>query len=114
MFATNLSRTDWHVLTVSAVFDADSANDVYQYSLNGNLLFIGNSWVNPWRVDNGFTPAYGNSIKFADGGGDNPAHSGFYYDAMSYDVSATSPVPEPAAILLALLGLALLPRRRRR
>ena len=29
-------------------------------------------------------------------------------------VTATSPVPEPAAILLALLGLALLPRRRRR
>jgi len=115
VFATNLSRTDWHVLTVSAVFDADSVNDdVYQYSLNGALLFVGNSWPNPWRVDNGFTLSYGNSIKFADGGGDNPAHEGFYYDTMSYDVSATSPVPEPAALLLALLGLALLPRRRGR
>ena len=47
VFATNLSRTDWHVLTVSAVFDADPSNDVYQYSLNGNLLFTGNSWPNP-------------------------------------------------------------------
>jgi hypothetical protein len=28
VFAANLSRTDWHILTVSAVFDADSANDV--------------------------------------------------------------------------------------
>ena len=29
-------------------------------------------------------------------------------------VTATSPVPEPATLLLALVGLALLPRRRRR
>ncbi len=111
VFATNLSRTDWHVLTVSAVFDADSANDVYQYSLNGTLLFTGNSWPNVWRVANGFTPSYGNSIKFADGGGDNPAHNGFYYDAMSYDI-----IPEPHTALLLLAGLggsAVLRRRHR-
>ena len=103
VFATNLSRTDWHVLTISAVFDADPANDIYQYSMNGNLLFTGNSWVNPWRVENSFPTFYGNSIKFADGGGDNPAHQGFYYDAMSYDVAA---VPEPGTALLMGLGLA--------
>ena len=43
---------------------------------------------------------------------------GHYTDSSGNDhsfmVTATSPVPEPAAILLALLGLALLPRRRRR
>lgn len=110
VFATNLSRTDWHVLTVSAVFDADPTNDVYQYSLNGTLLFTGNSWPNPWRVANGFTPAYGNSIKFADGGGDTLAHQGFYYDAMSYDVSV---IPEPSTALLLGLGLAGLATRRR-
>jgi len=104
VFATNLSRTDWHVLTVSAVFDADSANDVYQYSLNGALLFTGNSWPNPWRVANGFTTSYGNSIKFADGGNDNLAHNGFYYDALSYDVSS-SVIPEPSTALLLGLGL---------
>jgi hypothetical protein len=110
VFATNLSQTDWHVLTVSAVFDVDPNNSVFQYSLNGALLFVGNSWPNPWRVDNGFTPSYGNSIKFADGGGDNPAHEGFYYDAMSYDVSA---IPEPTTALLLTLGLAGLGMRRR-
>ena len=43
---------------------------------------------------------------------------GYYTDSSnnnhSFMVTATSPVPEPAAILLALLGLAMLPRRRRR
>ena len=42
---------------------------------------------------------------------------GYYTDSSGYHgfmVTATSPVPEPAAILLALFGLALLPRRRRR
>ena len=43
---------------------------------------------------------------------------GYYVDSSynnhSFMVTATSPVPEPAAILLALVGLALLPRRRRR
>ena len=111
VFATNLSQTDWHVLTVSAVFDVDPNNSVFQYSLNGALLFVGNSWPNPWRVANGFTPSYGNSIKFADGGGDNPAHEGFYYDAMSYDVSA---IPEPGTAILFAVGIAGLALRRRR
>ena len=109
VFATQLSRTDWHVLTVSAVFDADSANDVFEYSLHGNLLYTGNSWPNPWRVANGFTPAYGNSIKFADGGGDTLAHQGFYYDDLSYDVSV---IPEPSTALLLGLGLVGLAGRR--
>ncbi len=43
---------------------------------------------------------------------------GYYHDSSGdrhgFMVTATSPVPEPAAILLALLGLALLPRRRGR
>ena len=43
---------------------------------------------------------------------------GSYFDSSGnwhgLKVTATSPVPEPAAILLALLGLALLPRSRRR
>ena len=42
---------------------------------------------------------------------------GYYTDSSGehgFMVTATSPVPEPAAILLALFGLALLPRRRRR
>ena len=43
---------------------------------------------------------------------------GYYQDSSGtshgFMVTATSPVPEPAAILLALVGLALLPRSRRR
>ncbi|HJN67006.1 MAG TPA: MYXO-CTERM sorting domain-containing protein, partial [Pirellulales bacterium] len=43
---------------------------------------------------------------------------GWYLDSNGkphgFMVTATSPVPEPATLLLALVGLALLPRRRRR
>ena len=42
---------------------------------------------------------------------------GWYQDSSGihgFMVTATSPVPEPAALLLALLGLALLPQSRRR
>ena len=98
--AVNLDRNAWHEVSVVAVFDADPDNDVYQYSVNGSLAYTGNSWPNPWRVDQGFTPVYGNSIKFADDGSDVPSHNGFYYDAMSYDV-----IPEPHTALLLLAGL---------
>ncbi|MEK6249719.1 MAG: hypothetical protein N2C12_16165 [Planctomycetales bacterium] len=43
---------------------------------------------------------------------------GYYIDGSGkphgFMVTATSPLPKPVAILLALFGLALLPRRRRR
>lgn len=100
--AVNLDRSTWHEVSVVAVFDADPLNDVYEYSVNGSLVYTGNSWPNPWRVDHGHTPAYGNSIKFADAGGDIPSHNGFYYDAMSY---SASPIPEPHTALLLLVGL---------
>ncbi len=109
--AVHLDRNAWHEVSVVSDLAANPDNDVYQYSVNGSLVYTGNSWPNPWRVDNGFTPAYGNSIKFADGGGDTLAHSGFYYDAMSYDV-----IPEPHTALLLLAGLggsAVLRRRHR-
>ena len=111
VLATEISRTQWHELEVVAVFDADPDNDVFEYSLDGTLLYTGNSWPNPWRVSMGFTPVYGNSIKFADGGGDDPTHAGFYYDNLAYDYSN---IPEPGTALLLVGGLALLATKRRR
>ncbi|MCH2171970.1 PEP-CTERM sorting domain-containing protein [Myxococcota bacterium] len=111
VIATQLPRTDWHELEVVAVFDTDPLADVYEYSVNGNLVYTGNSWPNPWRLSMAFTPAYGNRIKFADGGGDTPAHDGFYYDDLEYDFTAI-PEPRTAFLLLgALLGLAVVRRR---
>ena len=96
VFATQLSRTEWHEIGVVATFAADPLADVYEYTVDGNLLYTGNSWPNPWRLSMGFTPVYGDSIKFADGAAspDDPAHDGFYYDSSS-TTSPTSPNPPP-------------------
>ena len=105
ILATQLDRSTWHEVTVNAVFAADPLDDVFEYSIDGNLVYTGNSWPNPWRVSMGFGTVYGDSIKFADGGGDTLLHEGFYYDSLLYSFAA---VPEPATgalFLLALIGL---------
>ena len=102
VFATQLDRGVWHELSVSASFAEDPSLDLYEYELDGSPVYTGNSWPNPWRASQGFDLVYGDSIKFADEGGDQLAHSGFYYDDLSYAVSSA---PEPAAIVLFGLGL---------
>jgi len=111
VFATNLDRSEWHHIHVDAQFRADPADDTFEYSVDGTPLFSGNSWPNNWRLSEGYTPVYGNSIKFADGGGDTLAHDGFYYDSLSYSFAS---VPEPGSGLLLLAGLCGLAARRQR
>ena len=122
-FAANLNRSSWHKLSISASFHSTDVDlDEYSYTVtdeagNAEGSFSGNSWPNPWRVANGFSILYGDQIKFADGGGDNLTHQGFYYDDISYSSAATSAgaVPEPStAIVMGLLGIVGLAGNRRR
>ncbi len=109
VFATGLDRTAWHQLEVTATFGADPDDDSFEYSVNGVPSFAGKSWPNLWRASMSFDAAYGDSIKFADDGGDLLAHQGFYYDDLAY---SQTPIPEPSTGLLLLIGTAALAGRR--
>ena len=90
----------------------DGTNMVGFYSDSGGThgtLYDGSTWT---TLDHpSATSTYLHGI-------DGANMVGYYTDSSGnnhgFMVTATSPVPEPAAILLALFGLALLPRRRRR
>ena len=115
---TRWDGTSWHTLdkpgaTHGTILNGiDGANMVGSYtdgSGTHGTHYNGSTWTtldHPGATD---TELYGidgaNMVGFyADG-------SGTYHGFM---VTATSPVPEPTTLLLALFGLALLPRRRRR
>jgi MYXO-CTERM domain-containing protein len=75
---------------------------------NHSLALAADGSIESWGID------------FWDQVSDTPSGTGFttiahgWNHSLALQVQAGPTVPEPAAILLALLGLALLPRRRRR
>ena len=90
----------------------DGANMVGYYTDSGGThgtLYDGSTWTTLDYPGASSTALY--AIDGANMVGNYWDGSG---DRHGFMVTATSPVPEPAAILLALFGLALLPRRRRR
>ena len=94
------------------IYDIDAADMVGMY-LDGSgwhgTLYDGSTW---------HTLDYPGARSTTPYGVDGANVVGWYLDGNGkphgFMVTATSPVPEPAALLLALFGLALLPRRRRR
>ena len=120
---TVLGATASHATYTWTSHDYPSAANTYLYGIDGanmvgwysdsssnwhGTLYDGSTWT---TLDHP-SATHGTYLNGIDGAN----MVGYYYDssgAHGFKVTATSPVPEPAAILLALLGLALLPRRRR-
>ncbi|MGA1589064.1 MAG: HYR domain-containing protein, partial [Ilumatobacteraceae bacterium] len=90
--ATNLDRNQWHSIEITVTYGdlIDPSLDVYEYSINGGAPQNVPSWVNLWRLDQGFAMAYGERIAFASNatGANN---SGFYYDDITYGLAGGGP-----------------------
>jgi len=80
--ASNLDRNVWHKVNVTYTIDAsgDPNLDTVVYSIDDGAGVSANTWMNVWRVANGFTQAYGDYIAW---GGTGNA-TGFYYDDITY------------------------------
>ena len=80
--ASNLDRNVWHKVNVTYTIDAsgDPSLDTAVYSVDDGAGVSANTWMNVWRVANGFTQAYGDNIAW--GGASNA--TGFYYDDITY------------------------------
>ncbi|MCH1581625.1 MAG: HYR domain-containing protein, partial [Flavobacteriales bacterium] len=80
--ASNLDRNVWHKVNVTYTIDAsgDPSLDTVVYSVDDGAGVSANTWMNVWRLDNGFTQSYGDNIAW--GGAGNA--SGFYYDDITY------------------------------
>ncbi|MGB2135463.1 MAG: HYR domain-containing protein, partial [Flavobacteriales bacterium] len=59
--ASNLDRNVWHKVNVTYTIDAsgDPNLDTVVYSIDDGAGVSANTWMNVWRVANGFTQAYG-------------------------------------------------------
>ena len=80
--ASNLDRNVWHKVNVTYTIDAsgDPSLDTAVYSVDDGAGVSANTWMNVWRVANGYTQAYGDNIAW--GGASNA--TGFYYDDITY------------------------------
>lgn len=78
--ATNLPYQTWHKVSIRATYasDGDPNNDVFIYNINNGPDQNVPSWINVWRLDNGFPLSYGTWLLFNDSGS-----SGFYVDNIS-------------------------------
>lgn len=83
--ATNLAYNTWHKVKISVTTDTSNPlNDQFEYSVNDGPINTTRSWVNEWRLANGFSPVYGMWLKFAGSGNT----TGFYIDNIT--VKATN------------------------
>ena len=67
-------------MTYTIDASGDPNLDTAEYSVDDAASVSANTWMNTWRVDNGFTQAYGDNIAWAGSGNS----SGFYYDDITY------------------------------
>ena len=109
--ASNLSRSDWHSLSVEMIFNDGAANDVVNITLNGNTTTL-TTWEYFYRANSLAVPAV-DSLIFRIPAQGSPVNAfgpggGVYFDNLS---TATVPAPG-AAGLLGLAGLAATRRRR--
>jgi hypothetical protein len=85
--ATNLNFQNWHkVEVIMTLTDADPANNIYKYSVNGGSQVTVNSWPNLYRKKEGKTLVYGTRVAFAVHNGSlGAAQSGWYVDNISME-----------------------------
>jgi hypothetical protein len=82
--ATGLAYNTWHKIKVSVTTDTSNPlNDQFEYSVNDGPVNTTQSWVNKWRLANGFTPVYGMWLKFAGSGNT----TGFYIDNITVEAT---------------------------
>ena len=102
---------DYPSATSTSLLGIDGPNMVGTYTDSSGVhgtLYNGSTWA---------TLDYPSATATTLTGIDGANMVGWYQDSSGihgFMVTATSPVPEPATLLLALFGLALLPHRRRR
>lgn len=112
----DLSRDEWHKLTVETTFVSGADNDIVKISLDDTLAGTIGSWEDYYRHDpeqigNGNVLFAADRVGFYTRGSAVSGADGFYFD----DFSQVSAVPEPAAFgLIGIGAAALLLRRRRR
>ncbi|HEX4609356.1 MAG TPA: hypothetical protein VH092_14260, partial [Urbifossiella sp.] len=113
--ATNLSRTAWHRIDITATFQDGTANDVFQASLDGTPLInttpgSPNAGTPNWgtfegyRDGNAFPYALSNRLFFRSGSApsgfgafSDTSAQGFYIDDVSYQVSTQAAPNTPLA-----------------
>lgn len=96
--ATGLAYNTCHKIVVNVTYNAIVQNDKFYYIVNDGTPKEIRSWINVWRLANGFTPNYGTRILFyAPNASASPSTSALLIDGITITINDT---PTPIVTLL--------------